>query len=64
MAKETRDQIMIALNETHPGYGWDTNMGYGTADHRQGLAKQGPTQHHRLSYKPVSVVADQFGYTR
>ena len=64
MAKETRDQIMIALNETHPGYGWDTNMGYGTADHRQGLAKQGPTQHHRLSYKPVSVVAGQFGYTR
>ena len=22
MAKETRDQIMIALDEAHPGYGW------------------------------------------
>ncbi len=64
IAKETRDQMMKALDDAHPGYGWATNMGYGTADHRAGLAKQGPTHHHRLSYKPVAAIADEKGYTR
>jgi ribonuclease HII len=64
VAKETRDQAMKTLDQDYPGYGWAINMGYGTADHRAGLAKQGPTKHHRLCYKPVAVVAAQFGYTR
>jgi ribonuclease HII len=64
LAKETRDQAMKVLDRDHPGYGWATNMGYGTADHRAGLAKQGPTTHHRLCYKPVAAVATRFSYTR
>ena len=64
MAKETRDRIMTSLDQEHPQYGWATNMGYGTADHRAALAKHGPTQWHRLSYKPVALIATQFGYTR
>ena len=64
MAKETRDTLMKALDQTHPGFGWAHNMGYGTHDHRDGLAKQGPTHHHRLTYKPVATVAAEFSYTR
>lgn len=64
MAKETRDRLMKSLDQAHPGYGWANNMGYGTEGHRAGLAKQGPTCHHRLSYKPVAQIADDFGYTR
>ncbi len=64
MAKETRDQLMKNLDDAHPGYGWARNMGYGTADHRAGLATQGPTHHHRLSYKPVAAIAAEKGYTR
>ena len=64
MAKETRDALMTALDQDHPGYGWASNKGYGTADHSAALAKQGPTQHHRLSYKPVAQLADAMGYTR
>lgn len=64
MAKETRDAVMKSLHQDHPGYGWDSNMGYGTAEHRRGLAKQGPTHQHRLTYKPVAITATQFGFTR
>ena len=64
IAKEHRDGMMKVLAEEYGGYGWDSNMGYGTLAHREGLSKRGPTQHHRLSYKPVAVFAEQFGYTR
>ncbi|MGH8596808.1 MAG: ribonuclease HII, partial [Gammaproteobacteria bacterium] len=30
IAKVTRDRIMHRLAETYPGYGWGTNVGYGT----------------------------------
>ena len=53
VAKEHRDAAMIALAADHPGYGWETNMGYGTAAHRAGLARLGVTAHHRRSWKPI-----------
>ncbi|MCE2517105.1 MAG: ribonuclease HII [Alphaproteobacteria bacterium] len=64
MAKETRDLEMTRLDHMHPGYDWASNMGYGTASHQHGLATQGPTQHHRFTYKPVAEVAAKFGTTR
>src|SRR5690242_9474882 len=33
VAKVTRDRIMRALALRHPGYGWNTNAGYPTAEH-------------------------------
>lgn len=56
MAKVTRDRIMAALARDHPGYGWETNQGYGTAAHRDGLDRLGVTIHHRRSFKPVAVL--------
>lgn len=53
IAKQTRDAIMLRLAEQHPGYGWETNMGYGTRTHQDGLARQGVTAHHRRSFAPV-----------
>ena len=53
IAKHERDSIMGQLAKSYPGYGWETNMGYGTRTHRQGLARLGVTAHHRRSFAPV-----------
>jgi ribonuclease HII len=53
IAKHERDRLMKSLAASYPGYGWETNMGYGTRAHQQGLASQGVTPHHRRSFAPV-----------
>lgn len=53
VAKVTRDQIMVALSQQFPGYGWETNAGYGTKRHQEGLKSLGVTTHHRRSFKPI-----------
>ena len=55
IAKVTRDRIMRALHEQHPGYGWLTNKGYGTGEHLQALGRLGPCLHHRRSFAPVAA---------
>jgi len=53
IAKVTRDRIMTALAEAHPGYGWERNMGYGVPAHQRGLKEWGVTPHHRCSFAPI-----------
>ena len=53
IAKVTRDRLMRALATRHPHYRWETNAGYGTPDHHEGLASHGLTAHHRRSFAPV-----------
>lgn len=53
VAKVTRDRIMTSLAKAHPGYGWETNMGYGTPAHYDGIARLGVTVHHRRSFAPI-----------
>ncbi len=53
IAKVYRDEVMERLAEEYPGYGWESNAGYGTRVHQEGLAQHGVTAHHRQSYKPV-----------
>src|ERR1700742_2298965 len=53
VAKVTRDRMMVALHEEHPGYNWRSNKGYGTPDHLAGLKSCGITIHHRRSFSPV-----------
>ncbi|MEQ1890272.1 MAG: ribonuclease HII [Alphaproteobacteria bacterium] len=53
IAKVTRDRIMHDLDTEFPGYGWNTNQGYGTRAHQAALASLGVTPHHRRSFKPV-----------
>ena len=53
IAKVTRDRLMTELAAAYPGYGWETNMGYGTAKHQAALARLGVTPHHRRSFAPI-----------
>ncbi|PVH28540.1 ribonuclease HII [Pararhodobacter oceanensis] len=53
LAKVERDRIMRELALEHPDFGWDRNMGYPTAQHREALIRLGPTPHHRISFAPV-----------
>ena len=54
LAKEHRDRFMVAMARDYPGFGWETNMGYGTAHHLAALRQHGPTPHHRTSLAPVA----------
>jgi ribonuclease HII len=53
MAKICRDCVMLSLAQQHPGYGWETNMGYGSKRHMEALQNLGVTPHHRRLFKPV-----------
>jgi ribonuclease HII len=53
MAKVTRDRAMKALARRYPGFGWQTNVGYATAEHIEGLSRHGITCHHRRTFAPV-----------
>jgi ribonuclease HII len=53
VAKIARDRVMLSLAQQHPGYGWETNAGYGTKSHISALQNLGVTPHHRRSFKPV-----------
>jgi ribonuclease HII len=54
LAKTCRDLLMQRLAPRHPGYGWDTNVGYGTEEHQVGIRLHGPTRHHRLTFAPLA----------
>ncbi len=53
VAKVHRDRIMTELAKQFPGFGWESNAGYGSAQHLVALARLGPTIHHRRSFAPV-----------
>lgn len=54
-AKVTRDRQMKQLAKTHPLYGFEKNVGYGTALHISSLNAIGVCQQHRKSYKPITA---------
>jgi ribonuclease HII len=55
VAKVVRDRLMRSLARRYPGYGWESNVGYGTAEHMEALRRLGPTPHHRLSFGGVQM---------
>lgn len=57
IAKVRRDRLMADLATHFPGYGWETNAGYGTAAHLDGLRRLGPTAHHRVSFAPIAQLS-------
>ncbi len=59
IAKNWRDQVMVDLAQQHPGYGWETNAGYPSKQHRDALQNLGVTPHHRRSFKPVHNILYQ-----
>ena len=56
VAKVTRDRLMAELALAHPGYGWERNKGYGTAEHRAALETLGTTPQHRRSFRPIRKI--------
>ncbi|MEQ9257737.1 MAG: ribonuclease HII [Roseovarius sp.] len=59
VAKVARDRIMWDLAQQFPGYGWETNAGYGSKSHMAALQNLGVTPHHRRSFKPVHNILYQ-----
>ncbi|MCM8556591.1 ribonuclease HII [Sphingomicrobium sediminis] len=57
LAKETRDELMVAAEDEHPGYGFARHKGYGTAAHMEALREKGPCALHRRSFAPVSQIS-------
>ena len=51
LAKVYRDNLMKKLHEKFPEYGWDSNVGYPTAVHKEGLIEFGYTEFHRTTFK-------------
>ncbi|WP_266169386.1 ribonuclease HII [Dyella subtropica] len=59
LAKVTRDRMMVALEDMHPGYGFATHKGYPTPAHFEALKRLGPCIEHRRSFAPVKLLLDQ-----
>ena len=59
VAKVTRDRLMCELALAHPGYGWEHNAGYATADHRAALRRLGLTPHHRRSFGTAALLVEE-----
>jgi ribonuclease HII len=51
LAKTYRDDLMEKLANEFPGYGWATNVGYPTLEHREGIRTLGITPYHRKSFQ-------------
>ena len=51
LAKTYRDELMSKLSIQFPGYGWNTNVGYPTIEHRDGIRGLGITPFHRKTFQ-------------
>lgn len=50
IAKVTRDRMMVEYSKEIPGYGFESNKGYGSAAHIEALKRLGPSPIHRASF--------------
>jgi ribonuclease HII len=60
LAKTYRDDLMVNFSGQYPGYGWETNVGYPTEAHREGIKKLGITPLHRKSFQLLPAQLDLF----
>tara|TARA_B100000497_G_C7694759_1_gene423839 strand:+ start:315 stop:911 length:597 start_codon:yes stop_codon:yes gene_type:complete len=51
IAKTHRDEIMQRYHKNFSNYKWNTNNGYPTKEHRDGIKKYGITKYHRKSFQ-------------
>ena len=56
IAKVYRDKFMIKLAQEFSDYAWESNFGYGTKAHLEGLKKFGITSQHRQGFKPLHKI--------
>lgn len=64
LAKTWRDEFMRRLHPEFPHYGWETNKGYGTKEHRDAIEKYGLCKYHRKSFniQPDGVAQELPGF--
>jgi ribonuclease HII len=55
LAKTYRDEFMQRLHAEYPHYNWFNNKGYGTPEHRRGIAAYGLCPYHRRSFNIEST---------
>jgi ribonuclease HII len=60
LAKTFRDERMQKLALDFPGYGWHTNVGYPTGEHREGIKLLGITPFHRKSFQLLRAQLELF----
>ena len=60
LAKTYRDELMRQLAIEFPDYGWETNVGYPTQKHRDGIRANGVTPHHRMSFQLLPAQLELF----
>lgn len=51
LAKTYRDDYMCSIDAAEPQYAWKVNKGYPTPAHRAAIARFGPSEHHRMSFR-------------
>ncbi|HHB78127.1 MAG TPA: ribonuclease HII [Saprospiraceae bacterium] len=51
LAKTYRDAHMVEAAQKYPQYGWQSNKGYPTKEHREAIRVYGSTPIHRLSFR-------------
>jgi ribonuclease HII len=54
LAKVTRDRFMRRAAERHPGWDFETNVGYSTPEHRAAIAQLGVSPLHRMSFDSIA----------
>ncbi|MEO5967425.1 MAG: ribonuclease HII [Ferruginibacter sp.] len=62
LAKTYRDEYMHSIHDEFSVYGWSSNKGYGTSEHRNAIAKWGLCSYHRKSFNiffPQDSVSSQ-----
>jgi ribonuclease HII len=53
IAKVVRDRMMVGYDRCYPGYGFAGHKGYGSASHREAIARLGPSPLHRRTFAGV-----------
>ncbi len=54
LAKVTRDRFMRGAAARHPGWDFETNVGYSTPEHRAAIAELGVSPMHRMSFQSIA----------
>lgn len=55
VAKVSRDRIMEMYHRQFPQYNFQSNKGYGTAEHQAALLQYGPCKIHRRSFRCANI---------
>jgi ribonuclease HII len=61
LAKVTRDRYMRRAAERHPGWEFESNVGYSTPEHRAAIVARGISPIHRLSFASIAYTQLAFG---